>query len=281
MSESGYSSDEDCFFRDELIRLKKSFRVRGLLRKAAHGDIYLANTRDHSKREVILKMVKKRKTTTSFLNGRRVPNEAKIHCQAYQADPVGTVAYLDCFERVADFVIAMEKPTNSLDLLEFVNEYGQLDIEMAQSITAQLAGSSLLYKQANIAHCDLKDENVMFNPSTGEIKIIDFGNACHIDQVKADSFATPAYYSPELKKLASTDCTAHLPETNVDACTVYKIGCIIFTVLTGSSPFDATIEFDFQRHIQLNGNITKHERTLLSSLLAVDSNSRKPIEQLV
>jgi serine/threonine protein kinase len=166
-SESGYSSDEDCFFRDELIRLKKSFRVRGLLRKTAHGDIYLATTRYNSNRVLFLKLVKKRKTTTTFLNGRRVPNEAKIHCQAYQADPVGTVAYLDCFERVADFVIAMEKPTNSLDLLEFVNEYGQLDIEMAQSIATQLGRSPLLYKQVNISHCDLKDENVMFNPSVG------------------------------------------------------------------------------------------------------------------
>ena len=109
MSESGYSSDEDCFYRDELIRLKKSFRVRGLLRKAAHGDIYLGTTRDCTKKEVILKMVKKRKTNISYLNGRRVPNEAKLHYQAYQADPTGTVGYLDCFERVADFVIAMEK----------------------------------------------------------------------------------------------------------------------------------------------------------------------------
>ena len=277
MSESGYSSDEDCFLRDELIRLKKSFRVRGLLRKAAHGDIYLANTRDHSKLEVILKMVKKRKTSTSYLNGRRVPNEAKIHSQAYQADPTGTVAYLDCFERVVDFVIAMEKPVNSLDLLEFVNEYGQLDMLTAKSITAQLGRSSLLYKQANLVHCDLKDENVLFNPLTGQTKIIDFGNAVYLDQVTGESFATPAYYSPELKKLNSPATT----ELDIDACTVYTIGCIVFTLLTGSSPFDATIEFDFQRHVQLNGNISKHERQLLSSLLADQSDRREALELLV
>ena len=259
MSESGYSSDEDCFFRDELIRLKKSFRVRGLLRKAAHGDIYLATTRDHSKREVILKMVKKRKTTTSFLNGRRVPNEAKIHCQAYQADPVGTVAYLDCFERVADFVIVMEKPTNSLDLLEFVNEYGQMDHEMARQISAQLAESTRLYKTANIAHCDLKDENVLFNPLTGETKIIDFGNATWYDKVTRESFGTPAYFAPELRSCAG--------EFDVDKCTVYNIGCIVYTLLTATSPFEEFAEFDFQRHVQLNGSLSRNERSLLSKLL--------------
>ena len=78
------------------------------------------------------------------------------------------------------------------------------------AITAQLARSALLYKQANIAHCDFKDENVMFNPFTGVVKIIDFGNACHIDKVKAESFAPPAYYSPELKKLESIEPTADL-----------------------------------------------------------------------
>ena len=272
MSESGYSSDEDCFYRDELIRLKKSFRVRGLLRKAAHGDIYLGTTRDHSKKEVILKMIKKRKTNISFLNGRRVPNEAKLHYQAYQADPMGTVGYLDCFERVADFVIAMEKPENSVDLLEFVNEYGQLGYQTAKSITTQLARSSVLYSQAGIAHCDLKDENVLFNPLTGQTKIIDFGNASYTDKVNQESFGTPAYYSPELKNQIAFD---------INLCTVYTIGCITFTVLTGFSPFSEIVDFDFQQHVQLNGDLSSKERQLLSSLLAINSDRRVLLKQLL
>ena len=258
MSESGYSSDEDCFYRDELIRLKKTFRVRGLLRKAAHGDIFLGTTRDLLKTEVILKVVKKRKTGISYLNGHRVPNEAKFHYLAHQADPIGTVGYIDCFERVADFVIVMEKPANSIDLLEFVNEYGQLDVKVATCIASQLARSSLLYKQANIAHCDLKDENVLFNPLTGQTKIIDFGNATWYDKVNHESFGTPAYYSPELKSKSVVD---------IDAETVYNIGCIIYTVLTGCSPFDECTEFDYQRHVQLNGLLARAERELLSKLL--------------
>ena len=258
MSESGYSSDEDCFYRDELTRLKKSFRVRGLLRKAAHGDIFLGTTRDSLRAEVILKVVKKRKTGISHLNGRRVPNEAKFHYLAYQADPTGTVRYIDCFERVVDFVIAMERPFNSVDLLEFVNEYGQLDVKVAKSIASQLARSSLLYKKVNVAHCDLKDENVLFNPLTGQTRIIDFGNATWYDKVNPESFGTPAYYSPELKSKYVV---------NNDAETVYNIGCIIYTVLTGYSPFDECTEFDYQRHIQLNGLLARSERDLLSKLL--------------
>ena len=259
MSESGYSSDEDCFYRDELVRLKRSIRVRGLLRKGAHGDIFVGAMRNEAKTAVILKVTKKRKCTTSFLNGRRVPNEAKFHYLAHQADPSGTVGYLDCFERVADFVIVMEKPSNSLDLLEFVNEYGQIDHKMASHIATQLAESTRLYKNVNIAHCDVKDENVLFNPLTGQTKIIDFGNATWFDKVTRESFGTPAFNPSELRSCAR--------EFSVDSCTVYNIGCIIYTLLTASSPFYEGVEFDFQRHVQLNGSLDRSERHLLSKLL--------------
>ena len=270
MSESGYSSDEDCFFRDELLRLKKAYRVRGLIRKAAHGDIFLGTTRDSNRVEVVLKVVKKRKTYISYLNGRRVPNEAKLHFLAHQADPTGTVAFLDCFERVSDFVIVMEKPENSIDLLEFVNEYGQLDFETTKKITSQLARSSVLHREAGVAHCDLKDENVLFNPMTGNVKIIDFGNATHYSKVKHDSFGTPAYYPPEVKNKTFF---------KTDSTTVYNIGCIAFTALTGTSPFDEKV-FDFQRHVLFNASVSRKERAFLSSLLS-DTVHRVQLEQLI
>ena len=270
MSESGYSSDEDCFYRDELLRLKKAYRVRGLIRKAAHSDIFLGNTRDCSKAEVVLKVVKKRKTEISYLNGRRVPNEAKFHYTAYQADPTGTVAFLDCFERLSDFVIVMEKPENSVDLLEFVNEFGQLDYETAKNITTQLARSSLLHKEAGIAHCDLKDENVLFNPLTGNVKIIDFGNATLCNKVTSSSFGTPAYYAPEVKNKSSF---------TQEASTVYNIGCIAFTVITGTSPFDEDL-FDFQRHVLFNGDLSRQERSLLCKLLC-DCSQRVQLQKLL
>ena len=270
MSESGYSSDEDCFYRDELVRLKKAYRVRGLIRKAAHGDIFLGNTRDCSKTEVVLKVVKKRKTEISYLNGRRVPNEAKFHYLAYQADPSGTVAFFDCFERLSDFVIVMEKPENSVDLLEFVNEFGQLDFETAKIITTQLARSSLLHKEAGIIHCDLKDENVLFNPMTRTVKIIDFGNATMCNKVTSSSFGTPAYYPPEVKNKSSF---------NSDASTVYNIGCIAFTVVTGTSPFEER-PFDLQRHVLFNGALSRHERSLLFQLLS-DCSQRVQLHKIL
>ena len=50
----------------------------------------------------------------------------------------------------------------------------------------------------NISHRDMKPENVIYNPQTGEVKIIDFGFAC-ISKDKLRVFCgTPSYMSPEI-----------------------------------------------------------------------------------
>ena len=268
MSESGYSSDEDCFYREELIRLKKTYRVKALLQKAAHGDIFLGS--DRQRRQVILKVIKKRKGSITYHNGRRIPTEAKMHYLAHAADPKGTVALLDVFERTADFVLAMEKPDNSIDLLDFVNEYGQLDLAVVKDITSQLARSTL--NHGHIVHRDLKDENVLFDPLTRQTKIIDFGNACYAQDPNVNKFGTPAFYSPE-QRTGQT--------TNTEKNTIYSIGCIAFILLTASSPFTEDVEFDFDRHILLNFSLSKGEREFLSKLLHPNPVQRVQLSTLL
>ena len=126
-----------------------------------------------------------------------------------------------------------------------------------KNITSQLARSSLLHREAGIAHCDLKGENVLFNPMTGNVEVSDFGNATLYNKVKSDSFGTQAYYPPEVKQQTGF---------NTESSTVYNIGCIAFTILTGSSPFDEKV-FDFQRHVLFNGSINQKERALLNQVL--------------
>ena len=266
MSESGYSSDEDCFYRDQLRRLRKLYKIKGLVQKAAHGDIYVGTVRS-SKEEAVFKIVKKVKTQSTIYNGQRVPAEAKFQYLACKADPDGTVRLMDVFEREKDYILVMEKPINSLDLLDFVNNYGQLDLKTTRQICRQLAKSSLLYDQ--IVHRDLKDENVMFDPMTGNTKIIDFGNACYSNSKQVDEFGTEAFYAPEHGS----------KNVDIEKLTTYTIGCIAFTILTGSSPFGTN--FDFHRHVLFNHLLSKAERTLLSSLLCPEPRKRASLLDIV
>ena len=156
MSESGYSTDEDSFYCDEMIRFKRCYRIQGLMRKAAHGDIYLAHRRNKEKTEVVLKVIKKRKSSLVPFEGRRVPAEVKYHAMCAAVDE-GTVALYDVIERVADFILVMEKPSNSIDILELVNQYGPMSSETVRNTIKQVALSSLRHHEhAGVFHGDIK-----------------------------------------------------------------------------------------------------------------------------
>ena len=50
----------------------------------------------------------------------------------------------------------------------------------------------------NMAHRDLKTENVIFDKTNGQIKLIDFGFACQTRDKLRQWCGTPAYMSPEI-----------------------------------------------------------------------------------
>ncbi|KAH6569168.1 hypothetical protein BASA62_005039 [Batrachochytrium salamandrivorans] len=60
-------------------------------------------------------------------------------------------------------------------LAKYVKEKGPLDIETVRDIVREVVEAMMFLKQYGILHMDVNDENVMYNPETGRIKLIDFG----------------------------------------------------------------------------------------------------------
>ena len=265
MSESGYSSDEyenEAFFKSEMKNFKSSYEVSSLVMMSANGKIYLGKDK-FTGDEVIIKILP-RKANLTWVGDRRVPREVKYHFLAAGVD-IGSVQILDFYERKKDFILILEKPENSIDLLEFTNTYGPLDFKMAKSICKQLATSSLAHQSAGVCHRDLKDENVLFNPSTGQVKIIDYGCATAHQNEYTTYAGTQAYAPPEFLQTGSMTS---------DKMTSYHIGCILFTILTRSCPFSENSDFDFEKFVTLNSNLSFEERSLLSKLLHPNPDSR-------
>ena len=163
----------------------------------------------------------------------------------------------------------LEKPENSIDLLEFINQYGALDFNVAMDVVKSVAASCCQFQAAGISHRDIKDENILFNPSTGEIKIIDFGCATKSDSTQAAG--TFAYFPPEMKiKSESVD---------VESATVYSLGCLLFTLTTGSSPFSES-NFDFTKNVILNSSLSLNERNIFLKILNPVSSKRPSLSDL-
>lgn len=116
------------------------------------------------------------------------------------------------------------------NLRELLEEEGPFDPETVMSILSQ-AGSALSHMHSRrLVHLDIKPQNLIRTPD-GTIKLIDFGLAQTAgspqDMVGGTAFGTVAYLAPEQ---ASGE--------TVDAATdVYSLGCVVYELLTGRTPF--------------------------------------------
>jgi serine/threonine-protein kinase len=123
------------------------------------------------------------------------------------------------------------------DLIALINVF----IQTAQALHA--------VHQMGYVHCDLKPNNILVGAS-GEVKVIDFGQACRTGTVKERIQGTPDYISPEQVK-----CEPMTPRTDV-----FNFGATLYWALTG-------------RKIPTLFNIKKTENSFL-----VDSAIASPIE---
>lgn len=105
-----------------------------------------------------------------------------------------------------------------------------------------------------VTHRDIKPENVIIDPSTGELKICDFGSAkkLHPNEESIAYIASRFYRAPELI-IGSTHYT-----TAID---IWAAGCVIAELLNGGSPIfpGNTSRSQLNEIIQVIGRPTKED----------------------
>ena len=114
------------------------------------------------------------------LSNRRVPLELKLlhSVQSIQ----GVIRLLDFYERAVFFLYVMERPSNCKDLFAYITEKGFLEEHVASDYFRQVVETVIACHQKGVIHRDIKDENILVDIGTGELKLIDFGSGALIKE---------------------------------------------------------------------------------------------------
>jgi serine/threonine protein kinase len=131
---------------------------------------------------------------------------------------------------------------HGITVADLVAEQGPLPIGWAAAIAAQTCSVLAAAHRESLVHRDLKPGNLMLCPD-GTVRVLDFGLAVAL--ASADSqitrtgqtLGTPAYMAPELVMAGITG-----PYTDL-----YGVGCTLFEMLTGRSPFRGATAYAVMR----------------------------------
>ena len=198
-----------------------------LIYESANSEVY-RGIRQSDNRPVILKLLKQNYVTSSKLT--RYRQEFEI---LSSLDVEGVIKAYSLETHKRNLIIILED-FQAVSLKKWL-ENKRFSLKEFLNIALLIVISLGLIHDHNIIHKDLNPSNIVFNPTTGELKIIDFGIATALSQENltlkniSNLEGTLAYISPE--QTGRMNCSL---DYRTD---FYSLGVTFYEILTGTLPF--------------------------------------------
>ncbi|XP_075864642.1 death-associated protein kinase 1 isoform X1 [Microcebus murinus] len=176
------------------------------------------------------KFIKKRRTKSSRRGVSREDIEREVSILKQVQHP-NVITLHEVYESKTDVILILELVAGG-ELFDFLAEKESLTEEEATEFLKQILNGVYYLHSLQIAHFDLKPENIMLldrNVPKPRIKIIDFGLAHKIDfgNEFKNIFGTPEFVAPEIVNYEPLGLEADM----------WSIGVITYILLSGASPF--------------------------------------------
>ena len=220
------------------------YRIDKLIGQGGMGSVYRA-TDMRLRRDVALKVLHAELVAHPTAR-RRMTQEAEALARIEHPN---VVRVIDVFDENQLLVMVLEFVIGG-DLARMVQPGGLSEAQVVPLMIGVLAGLEAVH-QAGLVHRDMKPGNVLLTDK-GVPKITDLGVARDSKAKERTrlgaALGTPEYMSPE-----------QIQGLVVDArCDIYSTGIVLYELLTGVKPYDATTDFDIQAaHVRDPPNLAR------------------------
>merc|ERR1712107_401110 len=223
----------------------KKYTTCSLLGKGGFGTVY-AGFRNSDHFPVAIKVINKNRilSAATTINEHRIPLEVALMKITNHIE--GVIKLIEYFELPDCYMLIMERmmttkvhasgrdiktsSANVKDLFDFISDNGPLKEDLAKKIFRQIIDAVQKIHSAGVIHRDIKDENILIDTQTHNVKIIDFGSGARLhDEVYTDFDGTRVYAPPEWIKFR---------RYRADGLTVWSLGILLYDMVFGDIPYE-------------------------------------------
>ncbi|TRZ04611.1 hypothetical protein HGM15179_022496, partial [Zosterops borbonicus] len=223
------TSSKDFLVAGQKKQLQELYRLGPQLGSGGFGTVY-SGTRLSDGSPVAIKRVARE----SVLQWDELPDGTRVPVEIALMEKVGSgchniIQLLDWFEQPDGFLLVMERPEQSQDLLNILVEQEFLSEEAARWLFCQVLEAVRHCTACGVLHRDIKPDNLLVDPETGHLKLIDFGCGTFLQESVFRTFAGTRTYSPP-----EWICLGYY---HGHAATIWSLGVLLYVMVCGDMPF--------------------------------------------